>query len=99
VVPLLERDTDPTHRKDLEAIQRSFRTLHTVVQKRCKVPTGTRIGLELIVEPDGTARSVRAVSGEQADYGPCVAGELSKARFGRAPGANYAAKVRLEDSW
>ena len=83
-----------TDRKDLEAIQRSLEARKDWLGEGCKIPSGTRLTVTLVIDGDGEVQASRAVG---AKVGKCVAKRVRKARFTRA-GSGLVRAV-LEERW
>lgn len=89
------RSAKGADRKDLEAIERSLEARKDWLAEGCKIPSGTRLTLTLVIDGSGTVKASRAKGAKKV--GACVAKRVRKARFTRA--GNDLVRVVLEERW
>ena len=81
--PLRAKGASAEDLKDLEAIERSFETRESWLQKQCEIPKGTTMKVKLVIDGDGQVQAVKA-AGAAAALHQCVEEHIVLAKFTRA---------------
>jgi hypothetical protein len=82
-VELTGRETDPSMQADWHAIQKSVATVGPPIARRCAMAAKVRVPLELVIEPDGSLRSVDLMDDSPDKGQTCVAEGMERAHLSR----------------
>jgi len=94
-IPTLSGDsTDPGEKADYTAILRSSRMVSARLKRQCKVTMPEQVGLELVLEANGSVRSAQVVKPSSPSTTACVVGQVGGHRFKRA--GDGPVRIRLD---